>query len=585
MPLRNFLRQRLDGMTVLHTSEVVAQPGAYTETATIDNEASQDLTVKRLADISLTVASDLAVAGATFTFSATVSNKGPSASDSVVADWYLPEGVSMTSASAGCTEDAELLSCDVGNLAAGTQKVITATLHIEGDVRKALGTLISVAGESDDPNLTNNAVYVKTPVSAAAQLAVQVSSDATQSNEGSELHFTTVVNNQGPSQATNVALALNLPPNADVVSVNVGDAANTLSGFTLDAGQVLTVTIAILFAEDSKTLPVHLGVTARANEATPVIANSAAFTLFNVNPVAVLSDTLTVNEGERGVLSVHIADAGTIHDPLTVKWDLNNDGVFDDDKGGIALFDARAIDGPAIHPIAVQVTDDEGGVTIVTGTVTILNVAPTVEIGEDQNHVYNQPFVLDVLTNDFGPGDPVNSRLTVSWGDGMRQTTTLSALLQPSTALQQLTHTYTQLGIYTADVCLDDKQGGVQCDQALLQATCQQHGLIAQVTNTVTQAIITLNNTSGGEVIPAGLPVTLYFGQTALKTFVLDQPIGLGQSRTLQYAMSSAFDVGTLKVVLDDDGTGKKTTSLCSGSVSQSASIFKMYLPSINKLK
>ena len=573
-----------DGMTVLHIAEVAAPPGSFTETSLIDNEAEQELTVQRLSDVQVTVLSGPATAGASFTLSATVRNEGPSASDNVVADWYLPEGVALVSASPGCVEDAELVTCDTGDLASGTQKVITTTLHIESDIRKTLGTLISVEGESDDPNLANNAAVVATAITASSQLALQVTSDATQANEGDAVNFTVVVTNPGPSQATNTALGLTVPPNADVVSVAVGDATSPLSGFTLEAGEVLTVNVALLFAEDSKTQPIYLGVTAQATESAVMQASSPALIILNVKPTALLSDTFTVNEGEWGVLNVHMADVGTTHDPLTAKWDLNNDGLYDDDAGGITLFDARTIDGPATRTIAVQVADDEGGVTIVTSTVTILNVAPTVDIGEDQNHVYNQPFVLGVLTNDLGPGDASSYQLTVNWGDGAVETKTQTSLSQP-TAQQQLIHTYSQLGKYTANVCLDDKEGGVQCDQAVLQATCQQHGLIMQITNTTTQANITLENTSGNLAIPAGLPITLYAGSRVLKTFVLDQPIGVSQSRTWQVALPSTLNASLVQAVLDDDGTGKKTTQLCSGSVSKFLNLSKLYLPVTHKVR
>ena len=401
-------------------------------------------------------------------------------------------------------------------------------------------------------------------------------------NEGEVRDFLITVTNQGPSQATDVSVGLNLPPNTDVVNVAVGDTTNSLEHFTVDAGQSLTMTVSVLFLEDSKQQNIQLGATARAVESALAQGSSPAFKVLNTNPVAILSDTLTVNEGEWGVLSVYMNDAGTTYDPLTAQWDLNNDGFFDNGTGASVLFNARAIDGPTTRLIAVRVTDDEGGAVTVTGTLTIKNVAPTVDIGEDQNHVYNQPFVLDVLASDPGPGDDSNYKLTVNWGDGTVQTTIQTAL-QPDAGSRQLTHTYNQIGEFTAKVCLDDNEGGVQCDQTLLEAACQEHGLVARVTNTITQATITLENASGSLPIPVGLPVTLYSGRTALKTFRLDQPIAVGQSRTLQYSQSTALEAGTLQAIVDDDGAGKKITQLCSGSVSQTVNVFKIFVPVVSR--
>ena len=352
-----------DDEVLVHTADVAAQAGAYTETSTFDNLAERHVVVNRLSDISVTAQSSVAVAGQSYTLSATVRNDGPSMADDVEVNLYLPPGVSLQSATMGCVEEEQLILCNPGALAAAAQTDITVTVRVAQDVRTTLETLIEANSASDDPDMTNNADYAVTEISATAQLAVQVApvTSTAQVNEGDVVDFAITVTNQGPSQATDMSLALNLPPNSDVVNVVVNDTTNSLEHFTVDAGETLTATVSVLFLEDSTLQNVQLGAMAQAVESTQTQGNSPNFTVLNTNPTAILSDTLTVNEGEWGVLTVHIDDAGTTYDPLSAQWDLNNDGSFDDGDGASVLFDARAIDGTTTRPIAVQVKDDDGG--------------------------------------------------------------------------------------------------------------------------------------------------------------------------------------------------------------------------------
>ncbi len=588
-----------DGTALLHTAEVAAQPGLYTETSDLDNGAELEMTVARRSDLHLEAQASPAVAGESMTFSTTVHNDGPSDADTVLIDIYLPEGVDLESASAGCVQDAELVTCAVGpsagplsgTLASATQATITATVRIAPDVLADLETLIVASSDSDDPDFTNNYSYVESEISTTAQLNVQITPSRVEATEGDTVDFMITATNQGPSQATDVGIELSVPANADITDIQLGDVAASLDDLTIEPGETLTMTVSILFMEDSNGQPVQIGITADSTQSAPILSNSPAVTLRNAAPTAELSGTLTVNEGELGTLTVHADDVGNDgdaeYDPLTIQWDLDNDGAFDDGNAGIVLFDARNIDGPATRPIAVRVRDDDGGETVVTGTVTIKNVAPTVDAGDDQYHPYSQTFVLNVTFNDPAISD--THILKVNWGDGKVERIPAFASLTgfdasrvaspvSITTQRQASHTYNRIGEFTADVCVEDKNGGVQCDPVLLEAACQEHGLIASVSTTGSQVVITLENASGHVVIPAGLPITLYSGDKALQTFKLATPMAVGESRPLHYIAAGALEPSTLQVVLDDNGSGLKTTQLCSGA-KQFLSIYRTYLP------
>ncbi len=520
------------------------------------------------------------------------------------AELYLPESVDLESAGAGCVQDAELLTCELGTLAPSAQRQLTATLRVEGDAREALATLISATSDSDDPDLDNNVATADTTVSAEAQLRVSVTSDAaTTVNEGQERAFTIVLTNDGPSQATGASIALALPQHADLTHITRADAGDaditgdagvlpdeetgTLDGYTLDAGEAVTLTVTVRFPEDSRNQPVTLGVTASAVEAPNAQASSAPLRVLNLAPTAVFSATLTAVEGEWGVLNVHMTDAGAGFDPLTAQWDMNNDGVFNDGEGGLALFDARNIDGPAERLISVRVRDDEGGEVILSGVVKVLNAAPVVDAGPDQLKPHDQTFTLNITSTDRYLPDGT-SRVTVNWGDGNIETSAVTSAQAYSRivssaqlsafAAPQLRHTFNRIGKFNAEVCVTDDDGGQRCDQVVLQAACIDHGVKARIVPAVTGAMLVLDN-SGSVTLPAGFAVTLYAGQKALATYTLARALKPGETVSFDYRHNGTLDSITLHAVLDDNGSGAKLTTFCSGSVSQSVSTPKIFLP------
>ena len=241
---------------------------------------------------------------------------------------------------------------------------------------------------------------------------------------------------------------------------------------------------------------------------------------------------------------------------------MDNDGDFDDGSEAIVLFDARTIDGPATQPIAVRVRDDDGGEVVVESTVHIQNVAPMVETGDDQYRTYSEEFIVDFSFIDSLTSDGRSA--TIDWGDGTVETVTLPE----SGTSGQATHTYNRLGTFDVNVCVADDDGGEQCDALVAQSACQEHGLIARFVSSVPQVQIELDNVSGSVEIPAEWPVTLYNGTTALQTFTLENALAAGESTTLTYSWTDAAPTEyQLQLTTDDDGTGTKSTNLCSGTV------------------
>ena len=140
---------------------------------------------------------------------------------------------------------------------------------------------------------------------------------------------------------------------------------------------------------------------------------------------------------------------------LEYRWDYENDGIFDtgwsssssavntwnDDYAGTAKLEVRD---PALN------SDDA------TSTVTVNNVAPTVDAGVDQ--VVNEGDLVTVNPSFTDPSILDTHTATVNWGDG-----TVNDLgTQTSPFLD--THTYADNDVYTVTVTVIDDDGGVGVD-------------------------------------------------------------------------------------------------------------------------
>ena len=568
-----------DGELITHQSDVLADETTNTETSTLDNLAELTLTVARLADLTLRAKASPALAGESMTYTATVTNDGPSYADDVTVEFYLAPGVSLESTGPGCAQDAELVICEAGELAPGESAVATITVAIEPDQREGLETLIFASSAADDPFFDNNYDFVFSDVDAAAELLVSITPDRTNATEGDTVKYTVVVTNTGPSQATDVDVALIIPDILDVVEFRVGDVESSADELVIAPQKSVTLTVSALFVQDSAGAPVQIDVETDAVEADFAQSRDQSLTVANANPTAVLSGTLTVNEGQWGVLRVSVDDPG-VSDTLTVEWDLDNDGQFDDGSEAIVLFDARSIDGPATRPIAVRVQDGEGGEVTVNGTVTIQNVAPVVDVGPDQFQQFDGAFVLDYEFVDTSPSDSPTTR--VDWGDGTVENLPLAA--RSGTA--QVSHTYNKVGEFTVNLCVNDNSGGEGCDQLIAQAACRENGLAAQISTAGNDILIDLKNASGTVTIPAGLPLTLYNGASVLQTFSLAQEMPVGAAQSFRYTWPNGAPNGsyTAKLAIDDNGQGVKTTPLCAGTAEKTvAARLLIYLPIVHQ--
>ena len=264
---------------------------------------------------------------------------------------------------------------------------------------------------------------------------------------------------------------------------------------------------------------------------------SFIITVLSINdpPVANANGPYSGYEGSEVAL-----DGSASYDPDGMI--ASYDWVFGDTGAGSGSAPEHTYLENGTYNVILTVTDDEGATDTATTTVTVLNVAPTVEAGENINIAegtkfrfmgsFADPGLLDTheIEWDFGNGGTASNNLTPE-------------------------HSYGDNGVYTVTLTVTDDEGGIGTD-------------------TLT---VTVSNVS--PVVNAGDDITINEGGTAhfngvfkdsgwldTHTFEWDfddgSPLVQGTlTPTHMYTDDGVYTV-TLTVTDDDGGTGKDTLTV-----------------------
>ena len=157
------------------------------------------------------------------------------------------------------------------------------------------------------------------------------------------------------------------------------------------------------------------------------------------------------------------ASAGAI---TTYEWDLDNDGEYDDATGANPTFSTVGQDG--VYPIGLEVTDAFGNTATTASTVTVTNVAPTVQV--DSITPIDEHGTVTVTGTVTDPGwlDPLTA--TISYDDGAAPVALAGALEngRPNATLSfSVDHQYGDNGAFTVQVCAADDDTTGNCDDAV----------------------------------------------------------------------------------------------------------------------
>ncbi|MBK8069170.1 MAG: IPTL-CTERM sorting domain-containing protein [Rhodanobacteraceae bacterium] len=183
-----------------------------------NDSATATTAVQVQADLSITLADapDPVTAGTQLTYTAVVTNAGPSDATAVVVNLPTPTGTSLVSGTvSGGGSCAAGISCSIsGSMAPGSSRTLTITVLVAPAVLDStvIDATATVSAGSPDPNGANNSASTTTTVVAVADLVIGLTSSAAQVLINVPVTFTATSINNGPSDAQDVSVTITLTP-------------------------------------------------------------------------------------------------------------------------------------------------------------------------------------------------------------------------------------------------------------------------------------------------------------------------------------------------------------------------------------
>ncbi len=189
-------------------------------------------------------------------------------------------------------------------------------------------------------------------------------------------------------------------------------------------------------------------------------------TVANVAPAATLGDNGPVNEASPATITFSgqhdPSNADTMEGFYYAFSCINGDlsGVtYQVGSGTSASTTCTYDDGPSTHTVKGRIIDKDGGYTEYTTDVTVNNVAPDVEAGDDRSAFENSVVTLDPATY-TDPGVPDTHTATINWGDGIYE----GGAVDQDADTVSAEHVYTAPGIYTVEITVEDSDGEAGSD-------------------------------------------------------------------------------------------------------------------------
>lgn len=303
-----------------------------TDTDTANN--SDDVDIAITVDTDLIIAKDVDLSTAvpgqdTLTYTFTISHDTDSVSDSgqVTFTDALPAGLTGVTITA---PDATSSGFDTGQQTAtivfdpipvGETRTFSITASVNEDATGTVtntGSFTVAGGESDT---TNNSDTAATDLTPQFDVTITKAADDTTPDPGANVTYTIDLTNAGPSTATNVVLADDVPAGLTFVSGTLDGQSASLSGSTvtfpaiaIDDGETLSATLVFTVDVDaSGTITNSATVTADNGETDTT--NNAATADITATPQADLTVTKSVDQsttqnGETLVYTITVTNDG-----------------------------------------------------------------------------------------------------------------------------------------------------------------------------------------------------------------------------------------------------------------------------------
>jgi len=281
----------------------------------------------------------------------------------------------------------------------------------------------------------------------------------------------------------------NVPPTVDAgddATINEGSSFTSSGSFTDPGADTWTATVD--YGDSTEIQPltlnpdksfalnhtyadngVYIVTVTVTDEDAGVGSDTVTVTVNNVVPVVDAGSDQTVNEGDEVNINATFTDAGTAdtHDNAgtTIDWGdgIVESGTVAESNGSGTVAGSHVYADNGIYTVRVTVTDDDHD-TVGNGqafdelTVTVNNVAPMVEAGEDAS--IDEGGIFTGSGSFVDPGVDTWTA-TVDYGD---DTEVLPLTLADKTF--NLNHVYADNGTYIVTVTVTDDDGGVGSDTA-----------------------------------------------------------------------------------------------------------------------
>ena len=169
-----------------------------------NNNDSETIKVTPLVDLAITKVVDNAnpLYGSIITYTITVVNNGPDKSFNVTVGDLLPDGVKFISSNGQYNPDTGVWFVgDLDNHESATLKIVVQVIKV-GNITNN----VNVTGTGHDTNLTNNNDSVSVNVPESVLLNITKVANSTIIVAGENVGYTVVINNYGPSVASDVVL-------------------------------------------------------------------------------------------------------------------------------------------------------------------------------------------------------------------------------------------------------------------------------------------------------------------------------------------------------------------------------------------
>jgi uncharacterized repeat protein (TIGR01451 family) len=400
-----------------------------------DNSATETTAVAGAADLSITKtdSADPVTAGADLTYTIVVKNDGSSDASGVTVTDPVPTGTTFVSADNSGTESAGIVTWNVGALADGASTTLHVVVHVDAGRTADLSNTASVVGDQSDPDGTNDSATESTAVTTATDLSITKTDSADPATGGTDLTYTLVATNNGPSDATGVTVTDPIPAGTSFVSADNGG---------VEAGGTVTWTIGALTNGASNTLHVTVHVNAAR---TAELSNTATVIGNETDPDATNDDATEATSVQSDAdASVSVSDA---LDPVAIGNDVTYSIVAA--NGGPSDASAVTVTNPVPAGASfVSATPSQGSCAQLAGIVTCAlgTLAPgatatiTLVVTATSVGTVTDTATVATTTTDSNAGNDTDSEeTTVTPAADLRITKTDSA--DPATAGADLTYT------------------------------------------------------------------------------------------------------------------------------------------------